>query len=455
MTASVSQDTAYLPSHLLSWDLGEGRTLRLAEPSEYDEVGAVLQAAFTTGCWVTPTYLAHLAEVRLRALTSHIWVVLDAEGILGVVLTPKPQHHSPEQFTFNVLGVTARARGLGVGWHLVDHSVAIARALGYATVEIRSSPQMTAAHALYYRYGFVRRPEHETLVVDSGQRLFAFTYRVTDPDPVAKVDYQPPKQAWSFAAAEQEITVDITQFQPPSSTGTVAAVPEGAWTEAALRVHPASLRGRAAIATLRFEAKDERIEWDAFTSRDPVLRTQDREVTPQWTQLSRGFAGVDGALYPRADAAAIDAIVTHIHDDLVVGIERALFAEDPEERLATLRLYYARLGWFDALLRRRRYLVGERISVADLELLAVLVGLDFQHRAHLPNGSAAVADYPALFDYARRLLNDGLLPPAVLSAVGIVPGLQPPTWGVPAAVEGIDDLSQAWLVPETEPEAVA
>lgn len=66
-----------------------------------------------------------------------------------------------------------------------------------------------------------------------------------------------------------------------------------------------------------------------------------------------------------------------------------------------------------------------------------------------------MADYPALFDYARRLVGGNLLAPAVLSAVGLTLGTQPPVWGEPAPVEGIDDLRAAWLTPPGAEGAVA
>lgn len=455
MTASTEQDTTHLPQPLLRWELGGGRVLRLARTSEYAQVAHVLQEAFTTGCWVTPTYLAHLADVGPRSATSHVWVVADEEGVLGAVLTPKPQHHLPEWFSFNVLAVSPRGRGLNLGWQLVDHSVAVARALGYPGLEIRSSPQMTAAHDLYYRYGFVRRPEHEIAVVDSGQRLFAFTYRVTDPAPAAPIAYQQPTRAWAFPGSREENHVDLTGLRPrliDQPRPAIAAYDPGL----VLRVAPASLRGRAATIVVRLLGEGHRIEWSADEAADPTLVAADGgETRPDWRALSRGFARGTGPLYPERQAAQIDALVDQIHTDLVIGIETALFASERHEGQAALRLYYARLGWFDSLLSERRFLVGERVTVADIELLSVLVGLDFQHRSHLPGGAAAVADYPALFDYARRLVGGNLLAPAVLSAVGLTLGTQPPVWGEPAPVEGIDDLRAAWLTPPGAEGAVA
>ena len=144
--SELKQDDRLLPPHLLREDLGGGREMRLAHPGEYAVVGRVLQEAFSTGCWVTPWYHEHLAHISQRAESSHVWVVVDSEGVLGVVLTPRPETHTDTSYTFNILGVHPRGRGLNLGWKLVEHVVALAVAAGYRDIEIHSSPQMTAAH---------------------------------------------------------------------------------------------------------------------------------------------------------------------------------------------------------------------------------------------------------------------------------------------------------------------
>lgn len=170
-----------LPSTLLRKDLGDGFVLRLADPSEYDAVGDALVAAFTSGCWVTPGYESGLRAIAKRAETADVWVIVDDSSsghgcVHAAVLTPKPTDWHEDRYTFNILGVAPWGRGHGFGRILVNHALAVARAYGYRTVELHSSPQMTHAHQLYYSCGFHRRPDWETWIVDSGQRLLSFTH---------------------------------------------------------------------------------------------------------------------------------------------------------------------------------------------------------------------------------------------------------------------------------------
>lgn len=460
------QDARYLPPGLLRRDLGGGRTLRLADPGEFAEVGAVLQAAFTDGCWVTPWYHDHLAEIAPRSVVAHVWVVADARGVLGAVLTPKPQYHAEEAFTFNILGVGPRGRGLGLGRELVDHSVALARALGHRWVEIRSSPQMTAAHRLYYRYGFVRRPERETAIVDSGQRLFAFSYRITDPARRPPIPVEaPPSQRSHDPVPEEDHDVTLSHLRPPGDldpTGEFHPTPPqhpgrptlAPGTTYRLVTAPDALRGRAALIARRLAGAEQLIEVipdPAATS--PLLQDVHGEVvSDDWRRLPRTIlAGTTAGreLYPPGLQDEVDLLDLLIRTDLVGGLERAIFSESEEAALVARRSVYARLGELDRRLLTRRQLLGDRITAADITLFAVLLGFDLEYRRHLGWGAASLVDHPALWAYARRLLRrPGFATEAELVDVGLLPtadGGYAAPWGTPPPVEGVADLRAAWF----------
>jgi len=53
--------------------------------------------------------------------------------------------------------VDARQRGRGLGRALVRHAIAEARRLGAEKLDLTSSPERTAANALYQKEGFLRR----------------------------------------------------------------------------------------------------------------------------------------------------------------------------------------------------------------------------------------------------------------------------------------------------------
>lgn len=463
----VPQDTRFIPGELLERDLGEGRHLRLARPEEFDEVASVLEAAFTTGCWVTPTYKQRLSAVADRALTAHVWVVADADGVLGVVFTPRPQYLREAEFTFNTLGVGPRGRGLRLGERLVEHSVALARAFGYARVEIRSSPQMTAAHALYYRYGFVRRIEWETGVVDSGQRLLAFTYRVEDPLPSVRIPLEELPSRWPVPNQPKETPVSLAQYQPPGThdhTGGFSPAPPRIRGRVPLdpargyrlAAGPEALRGRAARIARRLAGAEAFITLDDTQAPTPVLsEAEGVVVSDDWSTLGRSILAATGqgsAYYPDDLRADIDTVEVFIAHDLVGGLERALFAGSDESARVAQRVLYARLGEFDQILAARPYLLGESVTAADVSLFGVLIGFDLEYRRHLGWGAASLVDYPNLWAYARNLRAlPGFADDGELTALGLIPGpggsFAAP-WGDPPPVEGVRDLREAWGEPD-------
>ncbi|AXE40191.1 GNAT family N-acetyltransferase [Acidipropionibacterium virtanenii] len=436
--------------------------LRHALPEEYEEVGDVLEAAFTTGCWSTPEYIASLHAIESRAATSNVWVVADDDGVLAAVLTPQPRYLESDAFTFNILGVGPRGRGLGLGRLLTDHAVDLARSLGLGTVEIHSGPQMTAAHKVYVDYGFVRRIEQETAVVDGHQRLRSFTYRV--PDPVA----DPPSIERAAAPA-----VDSPFPRPGDPVSITALRPAG--VEDAGRFHPeaprrpgpaelpdrrlrlvapaSSPRSWGAVLGARIAAPEwVRVEWSQEVASPVLLDGEGLLVSDDWSWISRSLATASGSgIYPAARREEIDTLEQVIGAELIGALEEVVFSTAQPVRDAVSRLLFARLGLLDLRLADRRFLLGDEPTTADLTLFGLLLGWDLHYRAHLGWGAASLVDYPNLWAWARRLAAD----PQVLSAGDRVAagldagpdGTFAEPWGPALPVEGIDDIRAAWWEP--------
>ena len=131
--------------------------VRVALPGEYAAAGQV-------------TAEGYHADDLLRRRDGLIdneyeaWLVDDA-SILGTVTWCPPTSPlrelatRPDQAEFRMLSVAPAGRRHGVGRALVEACLDRARAEGMHEVLLSSLPQMTAAHALYREFGFVRAPE--------------------------------------------------------------------------------------------------------------------------------------------------------------------------------------------------------------------------------------------------------------------------------------------------------
>ena len=142
--------------------------IRPVRPEEADELGEITRTAYMalSGHVPEPDYEAELADVRTRAEKAVVLVAVDDDGALlgGVTFVPDgtsplAEHDVPDASSIRMLAVAGTAQGRGVGEALVRACIDRARAAGSHHVVLHSTSWMLAAHRLYGRLGFVRRPD--------------------------------------------------------------------------------------------------------------------------------------------------------------------------------------------------------------------------------------------------------------------------------------------------------
>jgi ribosomal protein S18 acetylase RimI-like enzyme len=139
--------------------------VRLARPEEYPLVGEITVAAyepFLLG--PDDPYAATLRDAATRAQRAELWVAVEDEVVLGSVTDPPAgssyrELGGDDEGEFRMLAVAPQAQGRGVGERLANHVIDRSRAAGHRAVVISSLPDMSAAHRLYGRLGFVRVPD--------------------------------------------------------------------------------------------------------------------------------------------------------------------------------------------------------------------------------------------------------------------------------------------------------
>jgi ribosomal protein S18 acetylase RimI-like enzyme len=142
--------------------------IREVRPEEAEELGAITRTAYVElpGHVPEPDYEEELADVVTRAAQATVLAAVDDDGrVLGGVTfvadgdSPMAEHDVPDASSIRMLAVARHAQGRGVGEALVRACIERARAAGSTTVVLHSTPWMEAAHRLYLRLGFVRRPD--------------------------------------------------------------------------------------------------------------------------------------------------------------------------------------------------------------------------------------------------------------------------------------------------------
>ena len=155
--------------------------VRLAAPSEYEQVGLLTVEAYMYDGYLDgdEDYALELADAAARAANAELWVAADGPLLLGTVTYCPPGSPnrelatSPDQAEFRMLAVSPSARRRGVGRMLVQHCITRSRELGQREMVLSSLDRMTSAHTLYAALGFVRAP-HLDWEPSRGFKLWGF-----------------------------------------------------------------------------------------------------------------------------------------------------------------------------------------------------------------------------------------------------------------------------------------
>jgi putative glutathione S-transferase len=108
-------------------------------------------------------------------------------------------------------------------------------------------------------------------------------------------------------------------------------------------------------------------------------------------------------LYPVHLRSEIDAINELIYQDVNNGVYKAGFATTQSAYEEAFDALFARLDWLEERLARRRFLVGDQITEADIRLFTTLVRFDAVYYGHFKCNLRRLVDYPNLWAFARDL----------------------------------------------------
>ncbi len=124
------------------------------------------------------------------------------------------------------------------------------------------------------------------------------------------------------------------------------------------------------------------------------------DLSTEWTAHHR-----EGApdLYPEALREEIDAVNEVVYRDVNNGVYRCGFAGTQDAYEEAFDALFARLDALEAHLARRRYLVGDSITEADVRLFTTLARFDAVYHGHFKCNRHKLSELPVLWAYARDL----------------------------------------------------
>lgn len=141
--------------------------------------------------------------------------------------------------------------------------------------------------------------------------------------------------------------------------------------------------------------------WDR--QRGTIVNNESAEILRMFSTAFDGLGARPGDFYPEDLRAEIDAVNDRVYDGLNNGVYKAGFAtaQDAYEEAATA--VFETLDWLEARLAQRRWLVGDRLTEADIRLFTTLVRFDEVYHGHFKCNRARIVDYPNLWGFTREL----------------------------------------------------
>ena len=135
---------------------------------------------------------------------------------------------------------------------------------------------------------------------------------------------------------------------------------------------------------------------------ETIVNNESREIM---RNLTTAFAelgnGVELAPTDRRDD--IDSVLDDIYEPINNGVYRTGFAETQSAYDEAVRELFDALDHWDSVLADQRYLVGDRLTEADIAMYTTLVRFDEVYHTHFMCNHKLVREYDHLWPYLRDL----------------------------------------------------
>ena len=147
--------------------------------------------------------------------------------------------------------------------------------------------------------------------------------------------------------------------------------------------------------------------WDR--ERETIVSNESAEIIRMLTQAWDGLGARPGDFYPAEHRVAIDALNADIYDRVNNGVYKAGFATTQSAYEEAVLPLFETLDRLEALLAKQDWLVGARMTEADIRLFTTLVRFDPVYVGHFKCNIRRIVDYPVLEAYLERILGDPVI----------------------------------------------
>jgi putative glutathione S-transferase len=140
--------------------------------------------------------------------------------------------------------------------------------------------------------------------------------------------------------------------------------------------------------------------WDK--QEDTIVNNESREIMRNLTTVFAELGnGVD--LAPAALREDIDEVLDDIYEPINNGVYRTGFADTQAAYDEAVTELFEALDYWDDVLADQRYLVGDRLTEADIAMYTTLVRFDEVYHTHFMCNHKLIREYKHLWPYLRDL----------------------------------------------------
>lgn len=143
------------------------------------------------------------------------------------------------------------------------------------------------------------------------------------------------------------------------------------------------------------------ILWDKATGQ--IVSNESSEIIRMFNSAFDGLTGNTDDYWPIPLRDAIETVNDRIYATLNNGVYRAGFATSQSAYDAAVTEVFATLDWLEERLSRQRFLMGDRLTEADLRLFPTLIRFDPVYHGHFKCNRRRIVDYPNLWAYTRDI----------------------------------------------------
>lgn len=141
--------------------------------------------------------------------------------------------------------------------------------------------------------------------------------------------------------------------------------------------------------------------WDCHSG--SIVNNESSEIIRMLNSEFAAFQRCDTDYFPLDQRDEIEAMNRFVYERINNGVYRCGFATTQSAYEDAVTCLFEALDQLEQRLSRQRYLVGDKLTEADLRLFPTLVRFDPVYFVHFRCCLRRISDYPNLFDYLRDI----------------------------------------------------